>query len=283
VAEFDYWNDPYSGQFAYYFNNWSYDPAGQGMWAYWDFGDGETSTEWSPYHQFPGEGSYLVTLTVTTYDGRSASTQRWVDAMILQPVADFYFYPYDPSTFDQVQFENWSYDPSCWGCELSASWDFGDGTASIEWSPSHQYAADGDYTVSLTVTAVDGRTGTTTRDLQVRTHDVAITKFTVPQAAKAGQTRSITVEINNTQNPEEVLVELYKSTASGWQWVGSLQQSVPVRPANRTTGFAFSYTFTAADAQLGRINFRAVASIVNGRDALPTNNEAISLPTKVAP
>jgi hypothetical protein len=118
--------------------------------------------------------------------------------------------------------------------------------------------------------------------LQVRTHDVAITKFTVPQSAKAGQTRSVTVDINNTRYPEQVQVELYKSTIDGWQWVGTLQQYVPVRPANRTTSFAFSYTFTDADALLGRINFRAVAIIVDARDALPTNNEAISLPTKVA-
>jgi hypothetical protein len=56
-----------------------------------------------------------------------------------------------------------------------------------------------------------------------------------------------------------------------------------VRPSNRTTGFQFSYTFTPEDAALGRINFRAVANLVDARDALPTNNEAISLPTKVNP
>ncbi len=180
-------------------------------------------------------------------------------------------------------FNNWSHDPACYYCGMSAEWDFGDGTSSTEWSPYHRYAAEGDYTVSLTVTTTDGRTGSTSRNLQVRTHDVAITKFTVPQSAKAGQTRSITVYVNNTRYPEQVEVQLYKSTPSGWQWVGSLQQYVPVRPSNRTTPFAFSYTFTPEDAQLGRINFRAVAVIVGARDALPTNNEAISLPTKVTP
>jgi hypothetical protein len=166
---------------------------------------------------------------------------------------------------------------------MSAYWDFGDGTTSTDWSPYHRYAAEGDYTVSLTVTTQDGRTASTTRTLQVRTHDVAITKFTVPQSAKAGQTRSVSVYVNNTRYPEQVEVQLFKSTPAGWQWVGTLQQEVPVRPSNRTTIFEFSYTFTAEDAQLGRINFRAVATIVNARDALPTNNEAISLPTKVAP
>ena len=90
------------------------------------------------------------------------------------------------------------------------------------------------------------------------------------------------MDVNNTRYPEQVQVELYKSTAWGWEWVGSLQMYVPVRPSNRTTSFEFSYTFTDQDALLGRINFRAVANIINARDALPVNNEAISLPTKVA-
>ena len=283
VADFSFWPDNPSNKIAIQFYNMSYDPTDHPMSAYWDFGDGNNSTEWSPSHLYPVEGMYTVSLTVTTSDGRSASAQREVLVTLPPPpIADFYLYPSDPSTYDAINIYNWSYDPGCYDCGISAVWDFGDGITSTEWSPSHQYAADGDYTISLTVTTGDGRYNTTTRDLQVRTHDVAITKFTVPQSAKAGQTRSVTVDINNTRYPEQVQVELYKSTAYGWEWVGSLQMYVPVRPANRTTSFQFSYTFTAQDAELGRINFRAVANIINARDALPTNNEAISLPTKVA-
>jgi PKD repeat protein len=288
VADFGYWTDYYSdGQWWIRFDNYSYDPSCYWCWglsASWDFGDGATSTDWSPSHQYPPGGTYTVSLTVTSSDGRTASTERQVTVPDVPPPpnASFNPYPGDPSIYDIVYFENFSYDPGCYWCGMSAVWDLGDGTTSTAWTPSHQYAADGDYTVSLTVTTADGRTGSTTRDLQVRTHDVAITKFTVPQSAKAGQTRSVTVDINNTRYPEQVQVELYKSTIDGWQWVGSLQLYVPVRPSNRTTSFAFSYTFTAQDAELGRINFRAVANIVNARDALPTNNEAISLPTKVA-
>jgi PKD repeat protein len=267
------------------FHNWSYDPAyWYGMNAYWDFGDGNTSAEWSPSHLYPIEGMYTVQLTVTTSDGRSASTQRDVTVSLPPPPnADFYLQPWDPSIYDTINIYNWSNDPGCYDCGMTAAWDFGDGTTSTDWSPNHRYASEGDYTISLTVTTGDGRVGSTTQTLQVRTHDVAITKFTVPQSAKAGQTRSVSVYVNNTRYPEQVEVQLFKSTPAGWQWVGTLQQEVPVRPSNRTTIFEFSYTFTAEDAQLGRINFRAVATIVNARDALPTNNEAISLPTKVAP
>lgn len=284
VADFFYYPSDIYTNIQVQFYNSSWDPGYFGMYANWDFGYGTTSNDWSPSYQYPVEGTYEVTLTVTTYDGRAASTTKTLTVIPPPPpVAEFYTNPFDPSTYDTVQFDNMSYDPSCYWCYgMSASWNFGDGTTSTSWSPSHRYAAEGDYTVSLAVTTGDGRTASTTWTLQVRTHDVAITRFTVPQSAKAGQTRSVSVDVNNTRYPEQVEVQLYKSTAGGWQWVGTLQQYVPVRPSNRTTRFEFSYTFTAEDALLGRINFRAVAVIVNGRDALPTNNEAISLPTKVA-
>ena len=135
--------------------------------------------------------------------------------------------------------------------------------------------------MQLTVTTNDLRTATISGQVQVRTHDVTITRGIVPQSAKAGQTRQITVELNNKRYPETVEVQLYKSTQSGYELVGTLVLYMPVRPGNRTTVFAFSYTFTDADAALGKINFRAVANLVGARDALPTDNEAISLPTKV--
>ena len=31
---------------------------------YWDFGDGNTSTEQNPTHQYPAAGTYIVNLTV---------------------------------------------------------------------------------------------------------------------------------------------------------------------------------------------------------------------------
>jgi hypothetical protein len=116
----------------------------------------------------------------------------------------------------------------------------------------------------------------------VRTHDVAITSFKVPQAAKAGQTRSITVNLGNKNYDERVRVWLYKSQPPYyWQEVGWLVQAVPVRNGNRGTNFDFSYTFTPEDAAVGKVNFRAYAEVYDVRDALPTDNEAISDPTKV--
>ncbi len=197
-----------------------------------------------------------------------------------QPVASFGFSPGDPTVFDTVQFFDFSFDPGGVGI-ASQDWSLGDGTTATGCCPTHRYAADGDYTVQLTVTTFDGRTASTSQTVMVRTHDVAITKFLAPTSASAGQTRQISVGVRNSRYPETVRVDFYKSTPIGWGFIGSSEQFVPVRPSNRTTQFTVNYTFTGDDAAIGKVNFRAVANLLTARDALPTDNEAISMPTKV--
>jgi hypothetical protein len=196
------------------------------------------------------------------------------------PQAYFSYFPGAPSSLDTVQFYDFSYDPAGSGIQTQ-SWDFGDGAIATGCCPTHRYTADGDYVVQLTVTTYDGRTGTTTQTVPVRTHDVAITKFQVPNSASAGQTRQIVVGLRNYNQPETVRIELYRSTPGGFQLIGYLDQFVPVRSGNRTTDFQFSYTFTTSDAAVGKVNFRAIATILGTADNLPADNEAISLPTKV--
>jgi PKD repeat protein len=222
----------------------------------------------------------------TTYDiqlgrpfnfGQSSSMSLRLE-VAPNPVASLAFFPTDPSTFDTVQFQNFSFDPG--GMNLTAaSWDFGDGSSSTDFSPTHRYSVDGDYILRLTVTTSDGRTGSTTATVHVRTHDVAITKLTVPQSASAGQTRQIVVGISNVRYGETVQVQLFRN--SDFSPIGTLTQLVPVRTGGRTTSFSFNYTFTGDDAALGKVTFRAVATIIGARDAAPADNSATALPTKV--
>ena len=198
----------------------------------------------------------------------------------MPPQAQFYFSPYDPSVFDNIQFYDYSWDPAGMGIQ-SQAWDFGDRAVAEGCCPTHKYLKDGDYTVKLAVTTSDGRTGSTEQTVRVMTHDVAISKIDAPQAAKAGQTRQIGVNIKNTRYPETVRVELLKSIPGGFQSIASTEQNIPVRSGNRTTAVNLSYIFTDADAAVGKVTFRAVVYIVNARDALPADNEAIASPTKV--
>jgi hypothetical protein len=197
------------------------------------------------------------------------------------PVAGFSFYPGDPSIFDSLQFYDESNDPAQAGF-ASEVWHFGDGGSATGCCPTHLYAKDGDYTVKLDVTTTDGRTASAQQLIHVRTHDVTIAKVLVPQTARVGQTRQITVGLTDNRYPETVQMQLLKSVAGGqWQQVGVLTQYVPVRGANRTTSFAFDYTFAPEDAVLGKVSFQAIATIQGARDSIPTDNTFISLPTTV--
>jgi hypothetical protein len=61
------------------FLNTSFDPGGIGLASWtWNFGDGTTSAEPTPQHRFPKDGEYNVTITGTTYDGRSNSSTQIV-------------------------------------------------------------------------------------------------------------------------------------------------------------------------------------------------------------
>lgn len=194
------------------------------------------------------------------------------------PQANFGAFPFDPSIFDNVQFNDFSFDPAGIGIQ-SQQWDFGDGSTATGFFVFHRYVADGEYQVTLTVRTFDGRTASITRPIQVRTRDVAITRFATPSSGMSGKTSKITVDIRSNRYPETVFVQLFKSVPGGFQLVATSQQTLPVR--NRTTSVAFSYTFAPEDAIIGKVTFRAVVTIVNGRDALPADNEAIGSPTKV--
>ena len=218
-----------------------------------------------------------------TYYFQVGSDQPGTATFFLQPPpppqANFGTNPFDPSIFDLVQFFDQSFDPAGIGIQTQ-QWDFGDGATGTGFNPTHRYAADGDYQVTLTVTTFDGRTGSTSRTLPVRTHDVAITRFATPASGMSGKTTKISVDIRSNRLPETVQVQLFKSVPGGFQFVAISQQTLPTR--NRVTSVAFSYTFTRDDAIIGKVTFRAVALLVNARDALPADNQAIGAPTKVS-
>jgi PKD repeat protein len=240
---------------------------------------GCTSSSQSSVFRAQANTTYYFQVGAWCCDGFGTVTFRLEVAQ--NPVAGFFFFPGDPSVFDPVEFQDSSFDPAGGGI-ASQAWSFGDGATGTGCCPTHQYARDGDYTVRLTVTTADGRTASTSQVVQVRTHDVAIVQVAVPNAAHVGQTVAVNVYVRNTRYPESVQVSLLKSAPGGFQQVGSLTQSVPVRPpGGNSTRFAFTYTITQADGTVGKVSFKAVATLLDHRDNLPGDNELSSPPVKI--
>lgn len=208
------------------------------------------------------------------------------------PTASFYASPWDPSVLDTVQACDQSWDPAGFGIQ-SRLWQFGDGATATGSCISHRYAADGDYNLTLTVTTADGRTGSLTQVVRVRSRDVAIARFNAPTTGIAGQTRQLSVDVKGDTYGATLMVrvDLYKSDPSqpgGFQPqpFGTLTQSVLARASARTSTFNFNYTFTGDDAAMGKVTFKAVATVLdaNGnlvRDCYPADNTAIAAATKV--
>ena len=94
----------------------------------------------------------------------------------------------------------------------------------------------------------------------------------MPTSARTLQTKQVSVGVSSRNYNETVLVELYKSTygmSGNFEKVGVSQQLVRAQGLNKSTQFVFNYTFTAADAQMGTVTFKAVATIVDRREVQP--------------
>ncbi len=271
-----------------YFNPSLYDPAGQSFVRYeWSFGDGTTSTDYSAQHKYANPGTYTVTFTATTEDGRSGSSTQTVSVSPPPPLyLDIFYSPLQPTTYETVVFQGSVYDPA-YQTITSLAWNFGDGAvATGSFNPQHRYAKEGAYTVQFGAATADGRTETTSKVVSVENHDVAITKVGVPTSARVLQTKQVSVGVNSKYHNETVRVTLYKSSftsSDGFEYVGESRQLVRATAMNKSTDFIFNYTFTGADAQLGKVTFKAIAIIEEGkRDLQPADNTYISLPVKVS-
>ncbi|RMG92741.1 MAG: PKD domain-containing protein, partial [Chloroflexi bacterium] len=122
---------------------------GVGLSFLWDFGDGNTSTDPNPVHQYAQPGVYTVTLTATDINGCDSTIVKPDYITISDPVANFTATPtFSPCPPLLAQFHD-----SSTSDVVSWLWDFGDGFTSTDSMPSHLYVEPGTFTVTLIVTS----------------------------------------------------------------------------------------------------------------------------------
>ena len=149
----------------------SYDPDGTIVAYEWDFGDGSSTTGVTASHTYAQDGTYTITLLVTDNEGLNGSATQDVTVLhqLIPPVASF------TAAMDWMTV---SVDASAssdnYGPIASYAWDFGDGMTATGVTASHTYAAEGLYTITLTVTDSDGQTGTASTIVEAKMMPVPV-------------------------------------------------------------------------------------------------------------
>jgi gliding motility-associated-like protein len=135
----------------------------------WSFGDGVTQTYNSPpfSHLYDTAGYLIPALTVTDSYGCPNTFASTAPVFVTKPKAIF-------ATADTLTCvgKNVAFGNGSTGVGLSYLWNFGDATSSVIFNPVKVYAADGDYTVKLIVTDINGCKDSTTKPAYIKVHTV---------------------------------------------------------------------------------------------------------------
>ncbi len=168
----------------------------------WNFGDGsapQTVTVPSINHTYTASGFYTVTMTVTDVNGCTKVVTR---PNYIQPT-----YPLPAFAVDSFacRGEVLFFDASLTNAASATyTWDFGDGTTGSGFLATHAYSADNLYTITLTVTDVNGCDSSIQHQLLIE-H---------PVAAFSDSVLSIGCGVTNMQFTENTT----GTAVTGWQW-----------------------------------------------------------------
>lgn len=126
-------------------------PNHSGMYYYWDFGDGHSSFQENPVHNYASSGTYNVCLQV--YDSLNNCLNTACQPLTISSGsschANFSAHP-DTSNMGMMDYYFAAHYQG--SSTTSYVWDFGDGTTGVGPYPYHSYSNPGFYVACLTVT-----------------------------------------------------------------------------------------------------------------------------------
>lgn len=173
---------PLVGQIVNFNAGTSTAPTGRTIASYeWNFGDGFTDSGQTPSHRYNTAGDFTVVLTITDSTGAKSTKSEKVTvtaATAQNPTANFVISP-SPTRRTQTTVFDASSSVAFGGFSIAFyDWTFGDSTATVRCpgdpacgpsgrTVSHIYNVAGTFTITLTVTDGNSRTGTTSKSLVV--------------------------------------------------------------------------------------------------------------------
>jgi PKD repeat protein len=206
---------------------------------YWDFGDGNTGATQNPSHTYETIGVYDISFRATNISSGAfawANHTSYITVRNATPVASFTGTPTTGPFPLSVSFTDSSTNnPAAW------NWSFGDGNTSTTQNPTHSYAAEGTYTVSLTVSN-DGGTNTS-----IRNNYITVTAVT-PVANFTGTptTGAFPLAVSFTDTST--------NSPTSWNWTFGDGVTAMVKDPNHTYTTAGTYTVSLTSANTGGSN-----------------------------
>nr|MDO8114319.1 PKD domain-containing protein [Candidatus Sigynarchaeota archaeon] len=121
---------------------------------YWRFGDGSTSVQVNPTHQFNTAGMHSMNLTITDIFGNNSVAS--IDVTILQDVFPVSLFTANTTTLSGPGCIQFQFIGTQGNGPATFTWYFGDGTTSNVSNPVHRFNSTGTYDVILVVRDTDG-------------------------------------------------------------------------------------------------------------------------------
>ena len=168
----------------------------------WDFGDGNTASGQDVTHTFADNGNYTITLTVTDDDNASSTQTLDVTVNNVAPTIDEIIG--ETNILEGIEVSYTAIASDSGNDTLTYTWDFGDGSESIEGeNVAHTFIDNGNYTVTLTVSDDDGAATTSTLDVTV--NNVAPTILEIIGSTEVEEGESINYSATATDSRNDTL------------------------------------------------------------------------------
>jgi MYXO-CTERM domain-containing protein len=248
------------------------DPGDDTITYTWDFGDGDTATGGTATHAYAEDGTYAFTVTASDEDGGSTSSTGVATIGNADPTValagDTTGTEGDTFAFTATVSDAGSADTH------TCTWDFGDGGTETGTAPTHVYADDGSYAVTVTCADDDGGSGSASTTVTVSNASPTITALTGDTEGDEGATLTFTCAATD---PGDDTVSVFWSFGDGGTDVGD---TVTHAFANDGT---YTVTCLAADEDGGvdsetlSVEIRNVAPSIDAIAADATGEEGETL------
>lgn len=247
-----------------FFQNKSTISAGQ-MTYKWFFGDETSSVKKSPAHMYDTPGTYKVTLIVISEaQGKDTTSQNIT--VYPNPVPDFKA----PDVCDghTTEFINNSF--IAFGNISSYTWDFGDGTNSIQESPTRQYLNPGEYQVSLTAVSDKNCVADTQHTAIVRKSPIADFKV-------ENECHGDAIQIRNESSSDEGSLTYYWEFGDGKNSVRTEPGHTYSQPGEYPIDLTVTSTYNCVDSLTRYVRIYQLPDVQAGNDTTTSRGFAVEL------